>query len=333
MELLGYYCDAIKSDDNGMVSGYLVRYGTPNATDLEGDYFTKSTDFGFPTNEKVPLNLYYHHGMDKTIGKRPVGKGYVMADDKGLWYQAQLDMADEYGKMISGLAKTGKLGYSSGAAAHMVERKQVGNVSEITRWLIAEASLTPTPAEPQNTVKSIESLIIDGAAKMSDMGESEDAEVEIEIPPVVGNPAEWAASVYDGAKEYMFHEHLEHLYEIMCQSLYTIGDQPGPLTDYVAAIVDEFAKRVKEASSTMDDKSVMKSIRHTMPDTLRLTEHRLREVFGVSRSAAKRLAPTVFGNLRDVETATDVMDVVTVDESTHMERTQLQIVLRERIGR
>ena len=331
MELVGYYGDAIKADDNGVVSGYLVRYGTPAETDLEGDYFTKTTDFGFPTEDKVPLNLYYHHGMDNTIGKRPVGKGYVMADEKGLWYQAQLNMADEYGKMISDLAKSGKLGYSSGAAAHMVERKQIGSAHEITRWLIAEASLTPTPAEPKNTVKSLDALITDGNVKNSDMGESEDP--EIEIPPVVGNPAGWASSVYDGAKEYMFHEHIEHLYEIMCEALYTIGEQPGPLTDYVGAIVDEFAKRVKETSSMMDDKSVMKAIRYTMPDTLRLTEHRLREVFGVSRSAAKRLAPTVYGNLREVETVTEIADVVTVDETADIERTQLQIVLRERIGR
>jgi hypothetical protein len=334
MELLGYYCDAIKSDDNGMVSGYLVRYGSPNETDLEGDYFTKDTDFGFPTDTKVPLNLYYHHGMDKTIGKRPVGKGYVMADDKGLWYQAQLEMSDEYGKMIADLAKKGRLGYSSGAASHMVERKTFGNVSEITRWPIAEASLTPTPAEPKNTVKSIESLITEPEVKMDSYGESGDSEAEIEIPPAVGNPSEWAMSVYDGAKEYLFHEGIEHLYEIMCQSLYTIGEQPGPLTDYVAAIVDEFGKRVKELSANVDDKTVMKAVRHNMPETVRLTEHRLRDAFGVSRSTAKRLAPMVYDSLRDAEPEAKSVDVLGPEtEPDHVERAQLQIVLRERITR
>jgi hypothetical protein len=70
--------------------------------------------------------------------------------DNGLWYEAQLDMADEYAKMIYDLAKKGKLGFSSGAASHMVDREKVGKSYEIKRWNLAEASLTPQPAESRN---------------------------------------------------------------------------------------------------------------------------------------------------------------------------------------
>jgi len=122
MDLLTVYSDAIKSDRLGSVKGYLVRFGSPDATDLEGDYFTPQTDFGFPikAGERVPLNVYYHHGMDKMIGKKSIGTGFVKMDETGLWYEAQLDMADEYGSMIAKLCKQGKMGYSSGAAGHMV---------------------------------------------------------------------------------------------------------------------------------------------------------------------------------------------------------------------
>ena len=70
--------------------------------------------------------------------------------DFGLWYEAQLDMADEYAKMIYDLAQKGKLGFSSGAASHMVDREKVGKSFEIKRWNLAEASLTPQPAESRN---------------------------------------------------------------------------------------------------------------------------------------------------------------------------------------
>ncbi len=67
------------------------------ATDLEGDYFTRSTDYGFPMEEgkRVPLNVYYHHGMDAQVGKKSIGTGFIKMTDEGLWYEAQLDMADE----------------------------------------------------------------------------------------------------------------------------------------------------------------------------------------------------------------------------------------------
>ena len=155
MQTLVNFGSAIKADDNGRVRGYLVRFG---GADLEGDYFTKNTDFGRPMSPgvRVPMNLYYHHGQDKTIGKSRIGLGFITMDDKGLWYESQVEMADQYQKMIQDLAKSGKLGYSSGATGHMVERKKMSDGRyEITRWPIGEASLTPTPAEPMNMVKSL----------------------------------------------------------------------------------------------------------------------------------------------------------------------------------
>jgi len=70
-------------------------------------------------------------------------------------------MRDEYEKRIMELAAAGKLGWSSGAAGHLVEREQVGKSWRIKSWPIAEASLTPTPAEPRNNAVSVKSLFDD----------------------------------------------------------------------------------------------------------------------------------------------------------------------------
>ena len=48
MDVLTSSVDGIKSDRLGYVKGYLVRFGDTKTADLEGDYFTKATDYGFP---------------------------------------------------------------------------------------------------------------------------------------------------------------------------------------------------------------------------------------------------------------------------------------------
>ena len=146
----------LKAVGNGMVKGYLVRFGSPQDTDLERDYFTKSTDFGMEFNDGSAhkLGLYYNHGMDPVVKTKKIGYGTIKMTDKGLWYEAQLDMADEYAKMIYELAQKGKLGFSSGAASHMVERVPMGKSYEIKRWNLAEASLTPQPAESRNMAEA-----------------------------------------------------------------------------------------------------------------------------------------------------------------------------------
>jgi len=283
MDLLTVYSDAIKSDRLGSVKGYLVRFGSPDATDLEGDYFTPQTDFGFPikAGQRVPLNVYYHHGMDKFVGKKSIGTGYVKMDETGLWYEAQLDMADEYGSMIAKLCKQGKMGYSSGAAGHMVERKSVGKASEITRWCIAEASITPTPAEYRNSVKSLEDMY-----SMEPMMEEEEM---VMAPMPEQSPEEYAVSVFDESESEMVHEGLEAYYDALCGAIEMVTDQ-----SMADAIIDEFAKRAKALFA-------MHGVKSVQPASLRGVERRLRDAVGLSRSSAKRLAPVVWDSLRDAD--------------------------------
>jgi len=305
MDLLTVYSDAIKSDRLGSVKGYLVRFGSPDTTDLEGDYFTPQTDFGFPikAGQRVPLNVYYHHGMDKMIGKKSIGTGYVKMDETGLWYEAQLDMADSYGEMIAKLCKQGKMGYSSGAAGHMVERKSVGKASEITRWCIAEASITPTPAEYRNSVKSLEDMY-----SMEPMEEEE----MVMAPMPEQSPEEYAVSVFDESESEMVHEGLEAYYDALCGAIEMVSDQA--MAD---AIIDEFAKRAKALFA-------MHGVKSVQPASLRGVERRLRDAVGLSRSSAKRLAPVVWDSLRDADQPETQPDLVVEAKATDVnERTEL----------
>lgn len=155
-EILICYGGEVKALPDGKLGGHLVRFGTPQDPDLVGDYFDATTDFG--AFEKT--DVYYQHGLDPVIKKRTLGRGDLKKDDVGVWVEAQLNLRDEYEKQIYELAKMGKLGWSSGTAAHLVEREQVGKAWHIKVWKLGlDASLTPTPAEPRNAVIALKSLM------------------------------------------------------------------------------------------------------------------------------------------------------------------------------
>ncbi len=148
---------AVKTLDDGRLGGYLVRFSEAGDYDLVGDRFSATTDFGL--GELATLPVMYLHGLDVKLGRRRIGTAHTRTDDVGLWIEAQLKLRDEYEKQIYELARQGKLGWSSGAAAHTVKRVPEGKGALITQWFIAEASLTPIPAEPRNTVVELKSLL------------------------------------------------------------------------------------------------------------------------------------------------------------------------------
>jgi HK97 family phage major capsid protein len=151
-----YYGAAVKDLGGGKVGGYLVRWSGPQDTDTTGDFFTNNTDLGVSEGSSLPV--YYQHGYDSQLKSKRIGRGQAKFDDVGLWFEAQLELRDEYERAIYELAQAGKLGWSSGAAGHLVEREQIGKAWHIKSWPIAEASLTPTPAEPRNSAIPIKSL-------------------------------------------------------------------------------------------------------------------------------------------------------------------------------
>lgn len=151
------------------VGGYLVRFGDEQSPDISAqkDFFTPDTDFGFATKS----HTWFHHTLPvefvSTDGKkkqaritREFAPAELSLDDIGVFAKAVLDERDAYEKMIATLVKTGKIGWSSGTASHLIKRTPMSNgTNRIDRWLLGDdASYTHAPAEPSNTVNPIKSL-------------------------------------------------------------------------------------------------------------------------------------------------------------------------------
>jgi len=138
---------ALKALGEGRVAGYLVYFGSPEARDLHGEYFTPETEYHLDWYDRRPA--LYHHGLDKTVKAQPVGLiTSVTKNDVGLWAEAQLAMHNEYAQSVYEMVEKGALGWSSGSIPHIVK---VDNDGRILEWPIVEGSLTPTPAEPRGT--------------------------------------------------------------------------------------------------------------------------------------------------------------------------------------
>ncbi len=146
---------AVKFADGAddVIEGPGMPFGGPfNGQDAYGEHFTKSTDFALSWFPDDGRPLLYHHGLDSDAAIVPVGrvKGYEIKADIGVWTRAQLDKSSEYFGAIKELVKAGKLFFSSGAMAHLVEVDRKSG--EIRRWPWVELSLTPTPANLLATV-------------------------------------------------------------------------------------------------------------------------------------------------------------------------------------
>jgi len=323
----------IKATENGLVKGYAIRFGSPNDTDLEADFFTSATDFGRPLKmgDKFKMNLYYHHGQDNTIKSYAIGSGIATYDDTGIWFEAQLNMADKYAVMINELAKQGKLGYSSGSAGHLVSRTQKGASFEVKSWPIAEISLTPTPAESRNKVFKSLSDFVDACYPKKDDGMDmykpmkEDMEEEMPEEPLVlpDDPTMLADTLFEGYEGELVSEAIHELFEKMCEGLYVVLDE-GKDISYVNALLDGFVMRAKNVAehiymSVPAEMAMLKSFRNSTPETIRDLERKMRDVFNLSNNQAKVLSGIVWSHLRDVNetpatTTETVENVKTVDE-------------------
>lgn len=162
---------AVKALGNGRVQGWLVRFTDEDTPDLEGEYFSKATDFDFVDGERTAI--YYHHGGDETLGPRKIGDGALRMMDAGVWIDGQLALRDEYEKMLyeRGI-EPGRMGFSSGTAPHLVERvPSEGKATWLKRWpLRMDASITPTPAEPSTRVLTLKAYMAQAQAALPDLG-------------------------------------------------------------------------------------------------------------------------------------------------------------------
>lgn len=172
-ETLIAFGDSIKAveetDDSYKFGAFLVVFDSPDISNHR-DSFTKSTDFGFEDGETRPI--LYNHGLDATVGKAVIGKGRLFLKDAGVWMEGEVKKRRDYlekhiERVGEGLKATVKhrgieapmFGTSSGATSHTVIREAKGAGHVISQWHIGEASITPTPAEPQTACMSLKSLV------------------------------------------------------------------------------------------------------------------------------------------------------------------------------
>ena len=141
---------------NGLVEGYLISFGSPADSDLEGQWFTPRTDIREDYFRDYPL--LFHHGMDRDVGLDPIGRILRLQKDNIGWHaQGQIDLHDSYGKQVYQMLDLKPFGWSSGSVDHLVVISPSG---EILVWVLFEGTITPTPAQPRKTtVRALKAVL------------------------------------------------------------------------------------------------------------------------------------------------------------------------------
>lgn len=142
--LSGSGVKAIGNDD-GWVGGYLVRFGGDGDLSEWRDVFDRDTDYG----RAMKSDVYVHHRMLPGLGKRRLtNQAEIGLDDEGVFIKHLFNLRSSYERKLYGMVQAGKLGWSSGTAPHLVERKALGDGRhKIEQWPLGlDASYTPMPA-------------------------------------------------------------------------------------------------------------------------------------------------------------------------------------------
>lgn len=153
----------LTSEGDLILEGYGVMF---DVQDLEGEFFTKETNFYLENFERLPV-LYGHNQKEirGVIGKATVEK----VDDVGILFNIIIDRASRYKELVKKLVEMGKLGLSSGTAEQFFSKE----ANMIKEWGFVELSLTETPAEPRTIltleevakIKQIEEEILQGSSE------------------------------------------------------------------------------------------------------------------------------------------------------------------------
>lgn len=293
MDELLFFGGEVKALGNGKVAGYLVRFGGPTDTDLEGEFFDANTDFGIESGAK--LGIFYNHGIDATLKTRRIGRGTVTAQDAGLWIEAQLDLRDEYEQAIYALAEKGKLGWSSGAAGHLIERVPAGKATRIAQWPTGEASLTPTPAEYRNSAIPIKTW---QASQKSTL-----------LAPEVGSEETPTATGNKDAAQATDIVVIAPMEDSMAEESKANAQAPDPLE----ARLDAVSKNVDRIMKLLEDQPALNRAGYVTEDGG--SKDKTVKSFGdfllaIYRRDSKRLA-TIYGSTKDAGDATKDLSIDT----------------------
>ncbi len=163
-------------EGHAVIGGPAVVHDDPGGTasDLDGMFFTAQTYLG--ASEGNGADLTFNHTIpiaSEEMTEASVAFARALAEhpfryairtlrgDAQTYFEALLDVSDEYEAFVLEMAQAGKLGASSGSAEHLVRvtnrdgqpttfaRALQDGFGRIDRWPIAEVAVTPIPAEPR----------------------------------------------------------------------------------------------------------------------------------------------------------------------------------------
>ena len=144
-DLLTHTGNAVRSEKDGSVRGWLVPFGSPTDLDAYGTFFHAETDFG--TAERTAV--LYEHGFDPDIGRRSFDEGATLdIREKGVFVEGKLDLSDPVAARMLRFVDQQMLSWSSGTAPHLVDAVELeSGAVRIDRWPLGlDASLTHSPA-------------------------------------------------------------------------------------------------------------------------------------------------------------------------------------------
>jgi hypothetical protein len=167
-EEIVFFGSSVKALGAGKVGGLIAPFRKASAPDVQGDFFTKSTDFGLDVTDRA--RVVYHHGFTKALGTKKLGVATLTLGDEGLEGVAQLDLSIPAVKALYARAEAGELYWSSATSPHLRVSRSVKGANEITGWPVIEVSLTHSPVDDLARVVSMKA-IIDSAMKGEHLGE------------------------------------------------------------------------------------------------------------------------------------------------------------------
>lgn len=145
----------VKTEQEGIVKGLGIVFGSEAEPDAYRDFFTPDTFVRKNASFTVPL--YYNHGLGAIDTE--IGEATLTKTDKGWEAEAKIDVDDPLGAKVYKAVKKSPHGFSTGALQHLVKREPRPNdTSLLTQWVVGELSLTERPAERKAVVQSIKSV-------------------------------------------------------------------------------------------------------------------------------------------------------------------------------
>lgn len=157
-----------KTKDSIRVGNYIALFGDKNKTDLEDEWFTKSTKFDSSYTETGFFHVDWEHGYGKAMdgvgpgGDDVLGKvdwSTMKMDEHGVWVERVLNRRNQYVTLLEPLIDENLIGTSSQAVGSDVVKNKTG---EIEIWPLKRDTLTVIPAEPRmmsdNAIASLKSL-------------------------------------------------------------------------------------------------------------------------------------------------------------------------------